>query len=93
MHLQDFASVTDCTAASQLAYINSLAALLKMSPTSFTSSCSYGYINVNSRRRRGRLLQQVGMTGSYIVKLSFIHLNITLLTYPMCRTPMLVKMP
>ena len=30
-----------------------------MSPTSFTSSCSYGYINVNSRRRRGRALQQV----------------------------------
>ena len=56
---QDFSSVADCTAASQLAYMNSLATLLGMSSTGLSSTCSYGYINVNSRRRRGRALQQV----------------------------------
>ena len=58
-NFQDFSSVTDCTAASQLAFTNSLAVTLGQSPSSFTSTCSYGYINVNSRRRRGRALQQV----------------------------------
>ncbi|GAX78457.1 hypothetical protein CEUSTIGMA_g5897.t1 [Chlamydomonas eustigma] len=54
----DFLNISDCTLPSQQVFASNLAVYLGLSATSITTTCSYGYINVGSRKRRSRALQQ-----------------------------------
>eukprot|EP00798_Chlamydomonas_sp_ICE-L_P016162 gene16162-22323_t len=53
----DFSAVPDCSSESQQAFLESVAVTLGVTAADLTSTCTYGYVDIGSRRR-GRSLMQ-----------------------------------